>query len=141
VACGRFGRLIRLEEGFSLARGGFYGENIAVDYHGRVWAAANHYTAGDRTIVAHLPAKGTRTVYARLGDFFPWSCIAGLAGFVAVALMQDAGRQPVRPGSSDRAREDAAIAPAYLLSTQSWIGAHADARRIIDEDRVGDAIK
>lgn len=75
-----------IENGFSLARAGFYGQNVAVDYQGRLWGAANHYTAGDRTVVAHLPIKGTRTIYTALGDFFPWLCIAGFAALFAVAV-------------------------------------------------------
>ncbi|HWU39323.1 MAG TPA: nitrilase-related carbon-nitrogen hydrolase, partial [Candidatus Acidoferrum sp.] len=62
-----------IEEGFSLARGGFYGANIAVDYQGRLLGSANHYTAGDRTVVARVPMKGIRTLYSVLGDFFPWA--------------------------------------------------------------------
>lgn len=77
-----------IEEGFSLARGGAYGQNVAVDYQGRLLGAANHYTAGDRTMVAHLPVQGTRTLYTTLGDFFPWLCIASLVGGVAYAVVR-----------------------------------------------------
>ena len=75
-----------IENGFSLARAGIYGQSVAVDYQGRQWGAANHYTAGDRTVVAHLPIRGTRTIYTALGDFFPWLCIAGFAALIAVAV-------------------------------------------------------
>jgi apolipoprotein N-acyltransferase len=77
-----------IEEGFSLARGGAYGQNVAVDYQGRLVGAANHYTAGDRTVVAHLPVQGTGTLYTVLGDFLPWSCILALAGFVIYAIVR-----------------------------------------------------
>jgi apolipoprotein N-acyltransferase len=75
-----------IEEGFSLARGGFYGANVAVDYLGRLQGTANHLTAGDRTVIAQLPVKGTKTLYTRLGDFFPWTCI-GLLGLLTVAAL------------------------------------------------------
>jgi len=75
-----------IEEGFSLARGGAYGQSAVVDYQGRFVGTANHYTAGDRTVVAHLPVQGTRTLYTTLGDFFPWMCILALAGFMAYAI-------------------------------------------------------
>lgn len=60
-----------IENGFSLGRAGYYGQNIAVDYQGRILGAVNHYTAGDRTVTAKLPVKGVKTIYGRLGDFFP----------------------------------------------------------------------
>jgi apolipoprotein N-acyltransferase len=76
-----------IEEGFSLAHGGYYGQNIAVDYLGNVAGSANYYTAGDRTVVAHLPVKGTTTLYSTLGDFFPWLCIVALVGCVMYAVL------------------------------------------------------
>jgi len=77
-----------IEEGFSLGRAGFYGQNIAADYQGRIIGAANHYTAGDRTVVAHLPIKGVRTVYSVLGDFFPLMCAASLIVLLVVAALK-----------------------------------------------------
>ena len=77
-----------VEEGFSLGRAGFYGQNIAADYQGRIIAAANHYTAGDRAVLAHLPIKGVRTLYSVLGDFFPWTCAACLIALLIIAAMR-----------------------------------------------------
>lgn len=77
-----------IEAGFSLARGGLYGANIAVDYLGRLQGTANHLTAGDRTVVAQLPVKGTTTLYTRLGDFFPWTCIGLLSLLTAAAMLR-----------------------------------------------------
>jgi apolipoprotein N-acyltransferase len=77
-----------IEEGFSLGRAGFYGQNIAVDYQGRIIGAANHYTAGDRTVVAHLPIQGVRTAYSALGDFFPWMCGASLIVLLIIASLR-----------------------------------------------------
>lgn len=76
-----------IEEGFSLGRGGNYGANIAVDYLGRPLGTANHLTAGDRTVVAQLPVKGIRTLYTRLGDFFPQTCIVLLGLLTVTALL------------------------------------------------------
>ena len=75
-----------IEEGFSLARGGFYGQNEAVDYQGRTVARANHYNGDDRTVVAQLPIEGAHTIYSQIGDVFPWACISGYALFVIVAI-------------------------------------------------------
>lgn len=77
-----------IEQGFSLGRGGYYGQNIAVDYLGSVVGSANYNTAGDRTVVAHLPVTGVQTLYTLLGDFFPLLCLALLAGFIIYAAVR-----------------------------------------------------
>jgi apolipoprotein N-acyltransferase len=77
-----------IESGFSLARGGSFGQNEIVDYQGRFLATSNHVTAADRTVVAHVPVTGTRTVYAALGDFFPWSCVLALVSLAAIAALR-----------------------------------------------------
>lgn len=86
-----------IEQGFSLARGGFYGANVAVDYQGRILGMVNHYTAGDRTVVAQLPIKGTNTLYSRIGDFFPWACILLLAMLMVAGVLRGLlrGARPV----------------------------------------------
>jgi apolipoprotein N-acyltransferase len=76
-----------IESGMSMARAGKYAQNLAVDYQGRTLASSNYYTADGRTLVAHVPTKGTPTVYAHLGDFFPWLCILCLVGFVGCAIV------------------------------------------------------
>jgi apolipoprotein N-acyltransferase len=77
-----------IESGFSLARGGYYGQSVAVDYQGHVVGRNDYYTASDRTLVAHLPMKGTPTPYSTLGDFLPWLCVLGLAGFIVAVVVQ-----------------------------------------------------
>ncbi len=77
-----------IESGFSLARGGYYGQSVAVDYQGHVLGRSDYYTASDRTLVAHLPMQGTPTLYVILGDFFPWLCVLGLAGFVVAIVIR-----------------------------------------------------
>jgi apolipoprotein N-acyltransferase len=88
-----------IEEGFSLARGGFYGANIVADYQGHILSSANHYTAGDRTAVGHLPVKGVQTLYATLGDFFPWACMGILILLFGYSLVRYFSRAPVKPSS------------------------------------------
>ncbi len=75
-----------IESGFSLARGGAYAQNLAVDYLGRVQGRSDYYAAENRTAVAHLPVAGARTVYTWGGDIFPWLCMAGLAAMIGYAL-------------------------------------------------------
>jgi len=61
-----------------------------------VAGTANHYTAGDRTVVAHLPVKGTRTPYTTLGDFFPWLCLFALLGLMVAGLVEGRRQAIVR---------------------------------------------
>jgi apolipoprotein N-acyltransferase len=94
-----------IEEGFSLARGGSYGANIVADYHGRVLGSTNHYTTGDRTVVAQVPVNGTKTLYSSLGDFFPWMCLVLLGVLLAAGWLHGLPiprRPAVRIGQSDR---------------------------------------
>jgi apolipoprotein N-acyltransferase len=77
-----------IENGMSMARAGKYAQNLAVDYQGRTLASANYYTADGRTLVAHIPTKGTVTLYSRLGDFFPWLCFICLIGLVAYSIVR-----------------------------------------------------
>jgi apolipoprotein N-acyltransferase len=77
-----------IESGMSMARAGKYAQNLAVDYQGRTLASANYYTADGRTLVAHVPTKGTATIYARLGDFFPWLCMLCLVGFAGHSILR-----------------------------------------------------
>lgn len=77
-----------IENGMSMARAGKYAQNLAVDTQGRTLASANYYTADGRTLVAHVPTKGTATVYSRLGDFFPWLCMLCLVGFVVYSIVR-----------------------------------------------------
>jgi len=77
-----------IESGFSLARGGYYAQSVAVDYHGQVVGRNDYYTASDRTLVAHLPMKGTSTPYSTLGDVLPRLCVLGPAGFIVAAIVQ-----------------------------------------------------
>ncbi len=77
-----------IESGFSLARGGFYAQTVAVDYQGHGLGKIDYYTASDRTLVAQLPIKGTPTLYLTLGDFFPNLCVIALLGLIVAAFIQ-----------------------------------------------------
>lgn len=42
------------------------------------------FQTADQVMVAQVPTRGVRTLYARVGDAFAWACILGL---VLVAVM------------------------------------------------------
>ena len=71
-----------IEQGFNLVRHTSQGLSAAFDYQGRELASMDHYVTTDRVLVAQVPTRGTRTVYALLGDWFAWACLVGLAGVV-----------------------------------------------------------
>ncbi len=73
-----------IEQGFNLVRHTSQGLSAAFDYQGRPLASMDHYVTTDRVLVAQVPTRGTRTVYALLGDWFAWVCLAGLAGGVVL---------------------------------------------------------
>jgi apolipoprotein N-acyltransferase len=102
-----------IEQGFSLARAGVYGSNVAVDYHGRLLGSSGYYTAPDRTVVAQLPIKGTRTIYTQIGDIFPQACLVLLAGFAAYAVIQVVTRR------SRAIRDDGPAGEPQVLDPQT----------------------
>jgi len=67
-----------VEQGFNLVRHTSQGLSAAFDYQGRQLASMDHYLTSDRVLVAQVPTEGTRTLYALLGDWFAWVCLAGL---------------------------------------------------------------
>ncbi|MHC4178079.1 MAG: nitrilase-related carbon-nitrogen hydrolase, partial [Planctomycetota bacterium] len=68
-----------IEQGFSLVRHTSGGLSAAYDHQGRTLAATDEYQAAENVLVAHVPTKGVRTVYSRLGDWFAWICLAAVA--------------------------------------------------------------
>ena len=68
-----------IEQGFNLVRQTSQGLSAAFDYQGRRLAAMDHYRTTDYVMVSQVPTRGVRTVYSRLGDWFAWMCLAGLA--------------------------------------------------------------
>jgi apolipoprotein N-acyltransferase len=100
-----------IEQGFSLARAGVYGSNVAVDYQGRLLGTSGYYTAKDRTVVAHLPIEGTRTIYSQVGDIFPQACLALLALLVVYAAISAALRRSRTGARAARPAEPHGLEP------------------------------
>lgn len=79
-------KLRAIEQGYSVVRQDAFGTATAYDYQGRTLGTADYYRTDQQTLVAEVPTSGRTTVYAVVGDMFAWSCIAVLAGLVALAL-------------------------------------------------------
>ncbi|MBN2389776.1 MAG: hypothetical protein JXR84_03575 [Anaerolineae bacterium] len=61
------------------ADGGY--DSAVVDPRGRVLALATHPEGGEATLVADVPLGNGNSLAARLGDWFGWLCLAGMAFF------------------------------------------------------------
>ena len=62
------------------ADGGY--DSAVVDPYGRVLALATVPEGGEATLVADVPLGSGGTIATRLGDWFGWLCLAGMATFV-----------------------------------------------------------
>lgn len=75
-----------VENGVAMVRATRWGLSAAVDPQGRVLALVDSFTTADQTLVAEVPVRGVRTLYARFGDWFAWLCVAGLLCLLAWSL-------------------------------------------------------
>ena len=78
-----------IENGCSLLRTTLEGLTLGMDYQGRVLSQMNYYvTRENRTVIAELPVRGVRTLYARRGDWFAYGNIVLLVLLVARGVWQ-----------------------------------------------------
>jgi len=71
-------KLRAIENGFCMVRGTGQGLSIAVDYNGQVLNQLNYYQTNENIMISDVPIKGTKTIYAIMGDWFVWICLIGL---------------------------------------------------------------
>jgi apolipoprotein N-acyltransferase len=74
-----------IENGMAILRPAAAGLSAAIDPWGRIVGLSDFFAAGDRTMVAQVPARHVATLYARTGDLFAWLCVAGLTIALAAA--------------------------------------------------------
>jgi apolipoprotein N-acyltransferase len=77
-----------IENGYSLVRQTSNGLAMTVDYEGNVLAASDDFTTDPQVMVAEVPVRGVRTIYAMIGDLFAWFSGAGLVALMGVALVR-----------------------------------------------------
>lgn len=73
-----------IENGVAILRPAASGVSSAVDPWGRVLGMSDHFSAGDRTMIAQIPIGHVSTLYAKTGDLFAWLCVAGVLAAVAI---------------------------------------------------------
>jgi len=89
-----------IESGYAIVRAASNGISVIASPRGEVLARSDHFTQGPGLIVADVPVGSGRTLYGRLGDWFPLLCsIALLLGSVAT----DRQRSRMRRRRSARA--------------------------------------
>lgn len=83
-----------VENGFTLVRAARSGMSAAVDYTGRVLASMDHFRTDDRTMLAHVPTRGTATLYPLVGDWLAWLSVVGFVGALAWVVVLRMRRVP-----------------------------------------------
>jgi apolipoprotein N-acyltransferase len=77
-----------IENGMAVVRPAASGVSAAFDPWGRVLGVADFFASGDRTMIAQVPVGGVRTLYARIGDLFAWSCLVALGIALVAAVVR-----------------------------------------------------
>lgn len=73
---GRMAVMRGVEDGFALVRAANDGLVTASDAEGRVTASKMDTPSGLTAIIADLPLGPGPTLYTRIGNTFPWLCVA-----------------------------------------------------------------
>jgi apolipoprotein N-acyltransferase len=92
-----------LENGCAVVRQTNRGLSAAADAQGRILAATDFFSSSPCVMVAQLPSRGVRTLYARLPLLFPALCVLvllGAAGFSISASPRAGAPAERRPRDS-----------------------------------------
>ncbi len=74
-----------IEQGFNFIRQTSHGLSIGTNYTGKVISKMDHFDENNKTMITQLPTKGTKTIYATIGDSFIVICLLILI-FVSIVL-------------------------------------------------------
>ena len=74
-----------IEQGHSIVRSTRFGHSAAITPYGEITSQMSSFDNNDKTMIAHLPAKGIKTIYSFVGDSFVFLCI-GLVFFLIIYL-------------------------------------------------------
>ena len=64
-----------IENGFNLVRAASHGLSASFNYKGELLSSMDFYKTNDLILYSDVPAKGQKTIYSKLGDYFAWLCI------------------------------------------------------------------
>lgn len=77
-----------VESSFTIARNAKQGRLSVTDNRGRMLAEALESRTGFAVVDTLAPVAHENTVYARLGDWFAWFCMAGSAGVIVLLFFK-----------------------------------------------------
>jgi len=97
----RVARMRAVENGVSVLRPTSTGRSVATDPAGRIVAKVDFFDSGGAPLIAQLPLKPTRTVYAVIGDLFAYLCCTATFAFILLGVMR--GSRNRAPGDPARA--------------------------------------
>ncbi len=81
-----------VENGFNLLRAANKGLSAGVDYRGATLATHDYWRDAEVSfMMAALPRRGTRTIYARIGDLPAWLAILGFLLLSGLAVLRKPG--------------------------------------------------
>jgi apolipoprotein N-acyltransferase len=90
-----------IENGVTVVRQADNGLSVVIDPYGRILASVDHFQAGERLLVAQVPANANVfTLYPVIGDLFAWLTVFALAVIMVIALVQ--GRREKRNLEAER---------------------------------------
>ena len=102
-----------VENGFALVRAANEGLVTASDAEGRIIASKTDTPTGLTMVVADLPLGSGATLYTRIGDVFPWLCVAVLLLSGAYVLLFRTNASVMRrPTDTDAANPAPAPRPS-----------------------------
>lgn len=77
-----------IENGVSVVRVADNGLSVAYDPYGRSLAAVDHFTGGERVLLAQVPTAGVKTLYPIIGDLFGWLAAAGFLSLIVIGVVR-----------------------------------------------------
>jgi apolipoprotein N-acyltransferase len=82
-----------IENGVSVVRQTNEGTSMAVDGAGRVLARQEFFETADRLMLEDVPTRRLPTLYARLGEWFPWAGAALALALIAWGMAREISRR------------------------------------------------
>ncbi|MCP2335664.1 nitrilase-related carbon-nitrogen hydrolase [Actinomadura rupiterrae] len=107
---GRMALVRGVESGLAVARNARAGDLTISDPYGRVQATRSTDHPGFVTVSAQVPYRAVSTLYARLGDWFAWLCIAFLIT-TAIAVPLTRKRRPGSHAATPAEKAEAPLRP------------------------------
>jgi apolipoprotein N-acyltransferase len=79
-------RLRAIENGFSMVRCAGRGLSLTTDNRGKTLCEVDYYKTKEQIMISDVPIKGTKTIYAKIGDSFAWVCIGVFLIFLGLRV-------------------------------------------------------